>query len=132
MLDTFIDLNGIRVYRVPAEGPELRTGQDAVDLMSAASEQRAALIAIPVERLGDDFFELRTRIAGDIAQKFVVYGMRVAIVGDIRQRIAASKSLAAFVRESNSGHDLWFVDDLQELAIRLARKRGFDPAALVE
>jgi uncharacterized protein DUF4180 len=132
MLDTFIDLNGIRVYRVPTEGPELRNGQDAVDLISAAAEQRAALIAIPVERLGDDFFELRTRIAGDIAQKFSMYGMRVAIVGDIRQRIAASKSLAAFVRESNSGYDLWFVDDLQELAIRIAHWRGVDQAGLAE
>ena len=49
-----------------------------------------------------------------------MYGARVAIVGDISQRIAASNSLAAFVRESNRGHDLWFVEDLQTLANRLA------------
>ena len=120
MSDTFLDLNGIQVYEVSAHGSELRTGQDAVDLMSAASERRAALIAIPVERLGDDFFELRTRVAGEITQKFVMYGARVAIVGDISQRIAASNSLAAFVRESNRGHDLWFVENLQALANRLA------------
>jgi hypothetical protein len=120
MSDSFLDLKGIPVYEVPADGPEVRTGQDAVDLMSAASEGRAALIAIPVERLGDDFFELRTRVAGEITQKFVMYGARVAIVGDISQRIAASKSLAAFVNESNRGHDLWFVENLQALANRLA------------
>ena len=120
MSDTFLDLNGIQVYEVSAHGSELRTSQDAVDLMSAASERRAALIAIPVERLGDDFFELRTRLAGEITQKFVMYGARVAIVGDISQKIAASDSLAAFVRESNRGHDLWFVEDLQTLANRLA------------
>ena len=74
MSDTFLDLNGIQVYEVSAHGPELRTRQDAVDLMSAASERRAALIAIPVERLGDDFFELRTRVAGEITQKFDVRG----------------------------------------------------------
>ena len=124
MSDPFLDLNGIRVYEVPAHGSELRTGQDAVDLMSAASEHSAAFIAIPVERLGDDFFELRTRIAGEIAQKFVMYGARVAIVGDISQRIAASKSLAAFVDESNRSYDLWFVDNLEELANRLAKSRG--------
>jgi hypothetical protein len=49
-----------------------------------------------------------------------MYGARVAIVGDVSQRIAASNSLAAFVRESNRGHDLWFVEDLQTLANRLA------------
>jgi hypothetical protein len=32
-----LELNGIRVYAVPAQGPELRTGGDAVDRMSAAS-----------------------------------------------------------------------------------------------
>jgi hypothetical protein len=65
-----LEPNGIRVYAVPAQGPELRTGGDAVDRMSAASEFRAAWIAIPVERLGDDFLELRTRVAGEMAQKF--------------------------------------------------------------
>lgn len=120
MSDSFLDFNGIQVFEVSEHGSELRTSQDAIDLINAASERRAALIAIPVERLGDDFFELRTRVAGEIIQKFVLYGARVAIVGDISQRIAASNSLAAFVRESNRGRDLWFVDDLQALASRLA------------
>ncbi|HET6220116.1 MAG TPA: DUF4180 domain-containing protein [Acidobacteriaceae bacterium] len=124
MPGSFFEFHGVGVYRVPANGPELRTGSDAVDLMSAASGHRTALIAIPVERLGDDFFELRTGIAGEIAQKFVMYRARVAIVGDISQKMAASKSLAAFVNESNSGHDLWFVGNLQELANRLAESRS--------
>ena len=58
MSDSFLDIKGIQVYEVSAHGSELRTSQDAVDLMSAASERRAGFIAIPVERLGDDFFEL--------------------------------------------------------------------------
>ena len=115
-----IELNGVRVFEVPAEGPELKTDKDAVDLMSDASEHGATLIAIPVERLGDDFFDLRTRIAGEIVQKFVMYGRRVAIVGDISQRLSASKSLAAWVAESNRGRDLWFVNNMEELASRLA------------
>jgi len=115
----FAELNGIPVYIVPAEGPSIKTGQDAVDLISSASEHRAALIAIPVERLGNDFFELRTGVAGEIAQKFVIYQVRVAIIGGISNRTAASKSLAAFVLESNRGNDLWFVGSLEELERRL-------------
>ena len=121
MPDSFLDLHGVRVYLVPAKGSPLRTGGDAVDLMSEASEHRAALLAIPVERLADDFFELRTRVAGEIAQKFAMYGARVAIVGDISGKTAASKSLAALVLESNRGKDLWFVESLEKLADRLAR-----------
>lgn len=123
----FIELSGVRVLEVLASGPPLRNGTDAVDLMSAASEYRATFIVIPVERLGDDFFDLRTCIAGEMAQKFVMYGRRVAIIGDISRRIAASKSLAAFVIESNRGHDLWFVNNLQELVDRLA---GYPPRGI--
>jgi hypothetical protein len=35
-----LELHGIRVYAVPTQGPELRTGADAVDRMSAAPEFR--------------------------------------------------------------------------------------------
>jgi len=101
-----------------------------VDLIGVASEHAPAFIGIPVERLGDDFFDLRTRIAGEIAQKFAMYRARVAIIGDISQRIATSKSLAAFVAESNRGRDLWFVENLQDLANRLAKYRGGAEASL--
>ena len=117
-----VELNGVRIFKVPAQGPELRTDKDAVNLMSDASEHGATLIAIPVERLGDDFFDLRTRIAGEIVQKFVLYSRRVAIVGDISSKSAESKSLAAWVAESNRGRDLWFVNNMQELADRLAKE----------
>ena len=120
MTGSFLDLHGVRVYLVVAAGPPLRTPQDAVDLMSAASEQRAEWIAIPADRLGDDFFDLRTRIAGDILQKFVMYGRRVVILGDIAQRVEASDSLAAFVAEANRGHAFWFLPTLSELESRLS------------
>lgn len=113
------DLNGVRIFEVPSQGLELRTGKDAIDILSDASGHQAAFIVIPVERLGDDFFDLRTRIAGEVVQKFVTYGSRLAIVGDISKRIAASKSLAAFVVESNRGVHLWFVESLDELGSRL-------------
>ncbi len=129
MQGRFLELSGIKVYEVSANGPALRSGNDAVDLMSAASEQRAALIVIPVQRLGDDFFELRTRIAGEFIQKFAIYGARVAIVGDISHRVAASKSLSALVAESNRGRDFWSVGSLDELATRLIEANGGRPTS---
>lgn len=122
MSDSFIQAGGVQLYKVCADGPELRTGQDAVDLMSAAAEKRAAWIAIPVTRLGDDFFELRSRIAGELAQKFAMYGAKVAIVGGISARVAMSQSLAAFVAESNRGESLWFVESWEELEDRVSAR----------
>ena len=114
-----LELKGVRIFQVSPQGPELRSGRDAVDLISAASEYRATLILIPKQRFGDDFFDLRTNIAGEIVQKFAIYGARVGIIGDIHERIAQSKSLAAFVAESNRGDRLWFVQNLEELERRL-------------
>jgi hypothetical protein len=124
MPGSFREFNGVRTFEVPAQVPELRTGRDAVDLMGDASEHRVALIVIPVERLGEDFFGLRTRIAGEIVQKFATYGSRVAVVGDISQKIVASKSLAAFIAEANLVHHLWFVEGLKELGDRLGEYRA--------
>jgi hypothetical protein len=118
-----LELHGIRIFDVPSEGPALRTGRDATDLISAASEHGATIIAIPAERLADGFFDLRTLIAGEIAQKFVTYGRCLAIIGDISREIATSKSLSAFVAESNRGQDLWFVENLDDLANRIAEER---------
>ena len=48
-------------------------------MIGEAIEHRAGLVLIPVERLEDEFFRLRTRVAGEIVQKFVNYGLRLAI-----------------------------------------------------
>ena len=121
MAGLFLDLCGVCVYQVANSGPELLSGRDAVDLMSAAAEQRAEWIVIPVDRLGDDFFDLRTRVAGEIVQKFAMYGRRVVILGDITRRLEASNSLAAFVVESNRGHSVWFLPTHSELESRLSK-----------
>ena len=120
------ELHGVRVLECAAEGPRLRNGRDAVDLIGTAFEHRAALIVLPVERLDDDFFRLRTRIAGEIIQKFVNYRLRLAIVGDISRHLDESSALRALVNESNRGKEVWFIASLEELDRRLqqAQPRG--------
>jgi hypothetical protein len=97
------ELHGVRILECAAEGAQLRSDRDAADLITKAWEHRANLIAIPIERLGEDFFRLRTRIAGELIQKFVTYRMRVVIVGDISRQIGESSALRDFVVESNRG-----------------------------
>ena len=113
------ELHGIRVFECPAEGAHLGSARDATELVSAAWEHKARLIVIPAERLGNDFFSLKTQVAGEIIQKFVTYRLRVAIVGDISGYVGESPALRAWVHECNSGPDLCFVADLEELARRL-------------
>lgn len=116
----------MRVLECAPEGTRLRRDRDAVDLIGMAFEHRADLIVLPVERLDDDFFRLRTRIAGEIIQKFVNSRLRLAIVGDISRRLDESSALRAFVNESNRGKDVWFLASVEELDRRLgqAQPRG--------
>jgi hypothetical protein len=114
-----IELQGVRVLEISPEGPVLSTDRDAVALIGDALGCQATTVLLPVSRLDDTFFELSTRIAGEIVQKFVNYGVRLVIVGDLSQRIAASNSLRDFVYEANRGDRIWLLPSTAELDSRL-------------
>jgi uncharacterized protein DUF4180 len=114
MTDTVVERDGTPVLVCDADGPQISTPQDALDVIGNAFG-RADVVAVPAGRLDDDFFRLRSGVAGEIMQKFVNYRIRLAVVGDIGARIAASDALRDLVRESNRGRQVWFVDDLDEL-----------------
>ncbi|GAA1585881.1 DUF4180 domain-containing protein [Actinomadura kijaniata] len=119
MNDALTDLGGTSVLVCAPGGPAVRGEQDAVDLVGNAFYLGAHWVALPVERLTGDFFRLRTRLAGAVAQKFVNYRVGLAVVGDVPE---GGDALEAFVRESNRGRHLWFVADLEELEARLGRQ----------
>ena len=118
--DEIYDLEGFRIFKCSPEGQPLRNSRDATDLIGSARSQAGAVVVIPEERLGDDFFRLKTQIAGEILQKFVMYGVRVAIVGDISRHTDQSPALRDFVYECNAGEHIWFLPDLRSVAKRLS------------
>ncbi len=117
MLHVFHD---VKVLAVDPVGQAVETERDAVDLIALGLEQGAAWVTVPVARLGERFFRLDTRVAGEVIQKFVNYRMKLAVVGDIAGPLARSKALRDFVYESNRSPHVWFVADLSELEARLA------------
>jgi hypothetical protein len=120
MPSPLIELHGFRILECPADGPKLRSGRDATEVLSEAFSHHANVIVIPISRFDDDFFELKTRIAGEVISKFVVYGMHTAIIGDITAKVNESSSLKAFVAECNRGSSVWFLKDADELHRRLS------------
>lgn len=119
MTDVLMDIGGHPVLACAPDGPKVGSGDDALDLIGVALAEGAVWVAIPVGRISDEFFTLRTGLAGDIAQKFVNYQLGLAIVGDASAQVAASESFAALVAETNRGRQLWFVADEEELIERL-------------
>jgi len=119
-MDMIRELHGTIVLICAEDGPPLAAERDINDFLGAAWGAEATMVAIPVARLDPAFFQLATRLAGEVAQKFVNYRVRLAVVGDISAHCAQSKALRDFVYESNQGQALWFVDDLAALEVRLA------------
>jgi hypothetical protein len=123
MSDTLVHLHGVPVLDCAPDGAQLRGTGDVLDVIGNAIGHGAELVLLPVQRLTDDFFTLRTGLAGEIVQKFANYRIRLAVVGDISPHVAKSSALSAFVSESSRGGQLWFVPTKDDLAERLRQQR---------
>lgn len=81
--------------------------QSALDLIITVKyETGCTNIAINQEAFINDFFVLSTCLAGEILQKFINYGIRLAIYGDFSKY--TSKPLKDFIYESNKGKNIYF------------------------
>ncbi|MFF2850731.1 DUF4180 domain-containing protein [Streptomyces sp. NPDC058001] len=118
-MSSLVTVHDVPVLMCPADGEPIGSERDALDLIGDAGYQGARWVVVPVERFDQAFFELRTRVAGDIVQKFVNYRMGLVVLGDISAHTADSSALRDFVRECNRGQQTWFVTDDEELAERL-------------
>ena len=74
-------------------------------------------IVVNKTAVAEDFFKLSTGIAGEVAQKFVNYGYRLAIIGDFSGY--TSKPLRDYIYECNNGGHLYFVSDEEEAIKKL-------------
>jgi hypothetical protein len=93
--------------------------QSALDLMATVRyETGADRIILDKRAICEEFFDLKTKLAGEILQKFTNYQVKLVIVGDFS--VYTSKSLRDFIYESNHGKDVFFLSTEEEAAARLA------------
>jgi len=87
--------------------------QDILDLMATEIFlNNSGALVINKESLSEDFFDLKTRFAGDVLQKFSNYNMKLAIVGDFS--VYKSKALHEFIYECNKGTMIFWVESLDK------------------
>ena len=103
------DVQKHKIAEIISEGIAINDTQDALDVMANASCEGARGVIINEKNLRPEFFELKTGMAGEILQKFSNYRMKLAIIGDFEKY--KSKSLKAFIFESNRGSQIFFVTD---------------------
>lgn len=76
------------------------------DVASAAIERGVEGVLLPREALPASFFDLKTRIAGELAQRAVQYYLCLAFV--VPDLDAQSDHFRAFAREANRGNRVRF------------------------
>jgi hypothetical protein len=80
----------------------------ALDLLATIGHvYGCSRMVLAKDAITEDFFRLKTCLAGEVLQKFINYHAKLAIVGDFGGY--TSSSLQDFIRESNRGRDIFFL-----------------------
>jgi hypothetical protein len=108
---------GITIAEIVPGSQTIDTTEDLLDIMGDTGYNGSAGIIIHRVTLNSDFFDLKTKFAGEILQKFSNYRMKLAIIGDFSD--VKSKSLRDFIRESNTRGIVNFVASPDEAFSKL-------------
>lgn len=109
--------NGIAAI-VSSDSQVIVDVDSALDLlMSAKYEAGTKYIVVDKKLIAEDFFVLSSGLAGEILQKYINYGGKIAIYGDFSHY--TSKPLKDFIYESNKGKDVFFAATKEEAVQKL-------------
>ena len=112
--------NNVACAVIHSEDKVITDISSALDLlMSVKYEAGTKNIVISKSLITNDFFILSSGFAGEMLQKYINYGGRIAIYGDYS--CYTSKPLKDFIYESNKGKDVFFVATQDEAVEMLTR-----------
>lgn len=111
--------NSRKIAELTSNTVEINSLQDSLDLMANADYQGARRVIIYEHNVHPDFFDLQTKLAGDILQKYSIYSMKLAIVGKFK--IYESEALQAFIIECNRGTNIFFVENIEDAKRKLTK-----------
>lgn len=114
----FIKAGAENIAIVQSQDIIFNNAEDAAELLMNCRYNDCEKMIINEANLPDEFFDLKTGLAGDILQKFSTYQGRLAIVGDFSKY--ESKSLKDFIYESNKQRRINFVNTLDAAVLSLS------------
>jgi len=109
--------NNIKIAEIISDKMIIQSVQDGLDLLGDIYYQGFDKLIIYEKNLTPEFFDLKTKIAGDILQKFSNYRVSLAIVGDFGKY--ESKSIRDFIFESNKTKHINFSETLEDALNRI-------------
>ncbi len=111
-------INETGIIEVISEDIIIQVAQDGLDLLGDAYYQGYDKMILYMKNITPSFLDLKNGLAGEVLQKFSNYKVRLAIVGDFSE--SDSKSLNDFIRESNKGKLVNFLQSRDEAINRLS------------
>lgn len=115
-----INIHNRDIAVIYSENVQLSCVQTTLDfMMTVYYDTGHRALIINKEAIIEDFFDLSSRIAGDILQKFVNYQFKLAIVGDFS--MYSSPALKDFIYECNRGREICFVNSLDEAYNKMSK-----------
>lgn len=99
----------VHIAEVTASESQIKTVQDALNLIANADYQGARSVIIGADRFTEEFFDLKSGLAGEVLQKVSNYRFKLAIVGNFSTY--KSNALQAFIIECNRGNHIFFTPD---------------------
>ena len=111
--------DGLTFLEIRSEEQFINNVQDVLDLFGELYGQYYDGIILYERNITHNFFDLQTKLAGEILQKFSNYRIRLVIVGDWSKY--TSRSLEAFITESNRGKTVNFSSSPTEALKLLSR-----------
>ncbi|BFO68343.1 DUF4180 domain-containing protein [Chryseobacterium sp. S0630] len=106
------EINNIKIAEIISDDLIIQSAQDGLDLMGNIYYQGFDKVILYERNITPEFFDLKTKIAGEILQKFSNYRIGLAIVGDFSKY--ESKSMKDFIFESNKTRHVNFVSTLND------------------
>lgn len=118
---TFLQIPIKKIALIQSQDVIFHNAEDAAELLMNCLYQDSDSIILYEHNLPPAFFDLKTKLAGDILQKFSTYNGRLAIIGDFSKY--DSKSLADFIYESNKQGRINFVSTLEDAKAALSKTK---------
>ena len=100
------------IAEIIGEGLIIQSEEEAKDLLMTICFDGSDRLILYQKNITADFFDLSTRLAGNVLQHFSNFRAQLAIVGSFENIV--SQSLQDFIYESNKGKRVYFAESLDE------------------
>ena len=97
--------------RLSHPAPMIETKTDIMDLIGNAAFTEARDLVMDKDDFAPSFWDLKSGLPGELAQKLVNYGLTLRLTGDFSAETARSTAFRDFLRESQRTGPIYLVED---------------------